>query len=170
MAKLRAIGSDLGRRLAELKPLVQNPIAEPDLSQSQTHEFVFGWSPEGTVPNDGFCGSLGKTFWSINRTPWAGDNAEGTGPLAHLELGKSYILRFRNESPNFHPIHLHGLVFRPLRSNKRKLASNWTDTLLLLRDETIEVALVADNPGDWAFHCHVIEHQKTGLAGYIRVA
>ena len=29
---------------------------------------------------------------------------------------------------------------------------------------------VADNPGDWVFHCHVIEHQKTGLAGLIRVA
>ena len=28
---------------------------------------------------------------------------------------------------------------------------------------------VADNPGDWAFHCHVIEHQKTGLAGFVRI-
>ncbi|MEM8690431.1 MAG: multicopper oxidase domain-containing protein [Pseudomonadota bacterium] len=26
-----------------------------------------------------------------------------------------------------------------------------------------------DNPGDWAFHCHVIERQKTGLAGFVRV-
>ncbi|MCV6594491.1 MAG: multicopper oxidase domain-containing protein, partial [Silicimonas sp.] len=44
-----------------------------------------------------------------------------------------------------------------------------TDTMLLLKDEVVEIALVADNPGDWAFHCHVIEHQKTGLTGYIRV-
>ena len=33
----------------------------------------------------------------------------------------------------------------------------------------MDVALVADNPGDWAFHCHVIEHQKTGLAAYLSV-
>jgi FtsP/CotA-like multicopper oxidase with cupredoxin domain len=61
------------------------------------------------------------------------------------------------------------MTFRPISSNKRELPSNWTDTALLLRDETIEIAMVMDNPGDWAFHCHVIEHQKTGLAGFIRV-
>ena len=112
---------------------------------------------------------MGYTFWSINRTPWPGD-ASGTGPLAVLKHGKSHILRLRNESPNEHPIHLHGLTFLPIRSNKRAVANNWTDTALLLREETLDIALVADNLGDWAFHCHVIEHQKTGLAGYIRVA
>ena len=91
------------------------------------------------------------------------------GPLAVLERGKSYVLRLRNESPNLHPIHLHGLVFLPIRSNRRALPALLTDTALLLKGEVIDIALVADNPGDWAFHCHVIEHQKTGLAGYIRV-
>jgi FtsP/CotA-like multicopper oxidase with cupredoxin domain len=56
-----------------------------------------------------------------------------------------------------------------LRSNKRELSSNWTDTIVLDKEETIDIGLVADNPGDWAFHCHVIEHQKSGLAGFIRV-
>jgi FtsP/CotA-like multicopper oxidase with cupredoxin domain len=89
--------------------------------------------------------------------------------LAQFTLGESVVLRLRNESPNDHPIHLHGLVFRPIRSNKRTLPSNWTDTVLLTEGEIMDVALVADNPGDWAFHCHIIEHQKTGLAGFIRV-
>ncbi len=61
---------------------------------------------------------MGLTFWSINRKPWPGDAAEGTGPLATLHLGESAILRPRNESPNLHPIHLHGLVFCPIASNK----------------------------------------------------
>lgn len=61
------------------------------------------------------------------------------------------------------------MSFQLLRSNKRKLPPLVTDTALLLEEETMEVALVADNPGDWAFHCHVIEHQKTGLAGFLRV-
>ena len=170
MASLRAIGSNLNRNLNALSALSPNPVAHPDLSVAQTHEFVFGWSPERMIANNGVCGSMGYTFWSINRTPWAGDAATGIGPLAQLELGKSYILRLRNESPHAHPIHLHGLSFLPLRSNKRRLKRNWTDTALLLRGETVDVALVADNPGDWAFHCHVIEHQKTGLAGYLRVS
>ena len=169
MAGLRAVGASAGRELRELKPLPQNPISRPDLGTAELHEFVFGWTPEGGTPNNGFCGSLGYNFWSINRMPWPGDAAEGTGPLATLQRGKSYVLRLRNESPNLHPIHLHGLVFVPIKSNLRKLPPLMTDTVLLLKDEVVEIALVADNPGDWAFHCHVIEHQKTGLTGFIRV-
>ena len=169
LARIRASGVDLGRDLRDLSPLPANPVPEPDLASARVGEFVFGWSPAGDLPNNGFCGSLGYTFWSINRKPWPGDAAEGTGPLASLRLGDSAILRLRNESPNLHPIHLHGLVFRPIASNKREVVSNWTDTAILLKDETLDIALVADNPGDWAFHCHVIEHQKTGLAGFLRV-
>lgn len=169
LARIRAVGTSDNRKLEELKPLAANNISEPNLENAETHEFVFGWSPSGDLPDNGLCGSLGYTFWSINRAPWPGD-ASGTGPLAMLKLGDSYILRLRNESPNVHPIHLHGLTFKPIRSNKRPVLPNWTDTALLLKEETLDVALVADNPGDWAFHCHVIEHQKTGLAGYIRVA
>ena len=169
MAVLRSVGSNAGRALSDLKPLPRNPASEPDLTNPRIEEFVFGWSPEGDLPNNGFCGTLGYTFWSINRTPWAGDASEGTAALARLKLGETVVLRLRNESPNLHPIHLHGLAFRPVRSNKREVLPNMTDTALLLKDEVLEVALVADNPGKWAFHCHVIEHQKTGLAGYIEV-
>ncbi|MEM1432397.1 MAG: multicopper oxidase family protein [Pseudomonadota bacterium] len=169
LARIRAEGADAARDLAEIRPLPPNPVAVPDLARARTEEFVFGWSPDGMQPNNGLCGTLGLTFWSINRTPWPGDAAERTGPLATFRTGESVVLRLRNESPNAHPIHLHGLAFRPLASNKRKVRPHWTDTALLLKEETMDVAFVADNPGDWAFHCHVIEHQKTGLAGYIRV-
>ncbi|MEO0655407.1 MAG: multicopper oxidase family protein [Pseudomonadota bacterium] len=159
LARLRAVGATLGRDLREVRPLPPNPVADPDLSDPRFEEFVFGWSPEGDLPDNGVCGTLGYTFWSINRRPWPGDAAEGVGPLATFRLGESVVLRLRNESPNNHPIHLHGLVFKPLRSNKRALAPHWTDTVLLEREETVDIAFVADNPGDGAFHCHVIEHQ-----------
>ena len=170
LATLRSTGSSLGRDLAELSPLPPNQVPDIDPKASEVVEMVFGWSADGLKQKNGFCGSFPYTFWSIDRKPWPGDAVEGTAPVADLKLGKSYILRLRNESPNTHPIHLHGQVFRPLRSNKRKVLSNWTDTIVLERKETLDVGLVADNPGDWAFHCHVIEHQKTGLAGFIRVS
>ncbi|WP_420586267.1 multicopper oxidase family protein [Ruegeria sp.] len=169
MTRLRAAGASVARELRELRPLPQNPLAKPNLTNAELHEFVFGWTPEGGEPVNGFCGTLGYNFWSINRMPWPGDAAPGVGPLAVLKQGKSYVLRLRNESPNLHPIHLHGLAFLPLKSNLRNLPQLMTDTMLLLKDEVVEIALVADNPGDWAFHCHVIEHQKTGLTGFIRV-
>ena len=170
LVTLRSVGAPLKRNLKDLHTLPANPVPEPDLKSAEVVEFVFGWTPQSMKPNNGYCGSLGYTFWSIDRKPWPGDAADGTKPLAELKLGRSYILRLRNESPNAHPIHLHGLTFRPIRSNQRNLPSNWTDTALLQKNETIDIALVASNPGDWAFHCHVIEHQKTGLAGFIRVS
>ncbi|MEM8775793.1 MAG: multicopper oxidase family protein [Pseudomonadota bacterium] len=170
LVRLRVVGATLGRDLAELKPLPRNPVAEPDLAQAELRELIFGWAPEEAVPDNGLCGTLGYTFWSIDRKPWPGDAVEDVGPVADLKRGKSYVLRLRNESPNLHPIHLHGLVFKPIQSNQRVLPKNWTDTILLQKNETMDIAFVADNLGDWAFHCHVIEHQKTGLAGYIRVS
>ncbi|WP_417679710.1 multicopper oxidase family protein [Roseibium sp.] len=169
LATFRPTGPSANRDLAELKPLRPNPVPDADLANAETVEFVFGWSPQGDAPLPSICGSLGYTFWSINRVAWQGDVPSPIDPLAVLKQGKSYILRFRNESPNAHPIHLHGHSFRLLRSNKRPLPPLVTDTVLLLKEETLEVALIADNPGNWAFHCHVIEHQKTGLTGYIRV-
>jgi FtsP/CotA-like multicopper oxidase with cupredoxin domain len=35
--------------------------------------------------------------------------------------------------------------------------------------ERIEIGFVADNPGDWMFHCHVLEHQAAGMMGLVRV-
>ena len=170
LARLRSVGPSLNRDLAELRPLPANPLAEPDLEAAEIRELVFGWTPDGNGQRNGFCGSSEFSFWSIDRKPWPGDAVPNVGPVADLKLGTSYVLRLRNESPNTHPIHLHGLAFLPVASNRRRLPRNWTDTILLLKNETVDIALTADNPGDWAFHCHVIEHQKTGLAGYLRVS
>jgi FtsP/CotA-like multicopper oxidase with cupredoxin domain len=46
----------------------------------------------------------------------------------------------------------------------------WQDTVLIAPREQVEIALVADNPGDWMFHCHILEHQAAGMMGVIRVA
>ncbi|MDX1738836.1 MAG: multicopper oxidase family protein [Alphaproteobacteria bacterium] len=170
IASLITVGPNLKRNMSDLRPLPKNPVAQFDLSNAETRKLIFGWSPDGKGANNGLCGTYDYTFWSIDRKAWAGDAASNNDPLIDLKMGNSYILRLQNESPNLHPIHLHGLAFKPIRSNLRKLPFNWTDTVLLLKNETIDIAFKADNPGDWAFHCHVIEHQKTGLAGYVRIS
>ena len=173
VARIRATGAGRGRTIADLRPLPANPVAIPDLDAAEQIEFTVGWTPEGTPGTSGVCGDTPFRFWSINRKLWPGEGApdpsDPQAPLATLTLGKSYILRIFNETENLHPIHLHGMTFRLLSSNRRVVPPVWGDTALLQAHETVEVALVADNPGDWVFHCHVIEHQKTGLAGLIRV-
>jgi FtsP/CotA-like multicopper oxidase with cupredoxin domain len=90
--------------------------------------------------------------------------------LAELKLGKSYIFELENLTPHAHPIHIHGHTFTFVSSNKRKLPPHKCDTIVLLPRERLEVALVADNPGSWMFHCHLLEHQETGMMGYVHVA
>lgn len=157
-------GTPLRRSLSDLAPLPQNPVIEPDLAKAQVIDFTLGWTPEGGSGIDSPCGDTPYAFWSINRQVWPGDSPDPGGPIATLTLGQSYIFRLRNETQNAHPVHLHGHAFRVLGGT-----GGFTDTVLLDAHATAEVAFVADNPGDWVLHCHVIEHQKTGLTAYIRV-
>ena len=70
-----------------------------------------------------------------------------------------------------HPIHLHGHAFRVLTRNGRPTRHReWLDTVMLDPRERAEIGFVADNPGDWMFHCHVLEHQASGMMSCIRVS
>ena len=72
LAQFKAVGSSANRQLSELKPLPENPVARPNLKQAEIKSFVFGWTP-ADVAKQSICGTLGYTFWSINRLAWEGD-------------------------------------------------------------------------------------------------
>ena len=88
-----------------------------------------------------------------------------------LARGKSYVIELVNETSWHHPIHLHGHVFRVRSQNgKEVLPRQFADTVLMDPDSRAEIAFVADNPGDWMLHCHVLEHQAAGMMALVRVA
>ncbi len=67
-------------------------------------------------------------------------------------------------------MHLHGFAFRVLaRDGRPSRHREWLDTVLLDPEESVEVAFVADNPGTWMFHCHILEHQMTGMTTVVTV-
>ncbi len=84
-------------------------------------------------------------------------------------IGRTYRWLLRNTTQHLHPIHIHGHTFTVLGSDKRTLPPHHADTVLLMEEETVEVAFVADNPGRWMLHCHVAEHQETGMMAYFTV-
>ena len=45
----------------------------------------------------------------------------------------------------------------------------WLDTVLLGPQERAIVAFVADNPGNWLFHCHILGHARAGMLAVVRV-
>lgn len=168
IAGIRSVGASLKRDLGDVTPLPANPVAEADLSTAKRIPIDLTATAEHKA-TPSICGSLGYTFWALNKVPWSGDTPDPVAPIEELKLGQSYILEIANRTPHAHPIHLHGLSFRILSSNKRSFLPPPTDTILLLPDEQAELALVADNPGDWVIHCHIIEHQKTGMTGYFKI-
>jgi len=168
IAKLRAVGTSLKRHVGDLATLSENPVAKADLSSAQRIPLILSATAE-SAPADSICGTLGYSFWAINKVPWPGDTADPTAPLAELKLGKSYILQLENVTPHAHPIHLHGMSFTVLSSSTREVMPLVSDTYLVQPDEKVQLAFVADNPGDWVLHCHIIEHQKTGMTSYVRV-
>jgi FtsP/CotA-like multicopper oxidase with cupredoxin domain len=160
-------------------PLRASRIPEPNLNTAERLHFVFQASDgerlllaaEDPSPAtlDSLCLSS-KIFWKINGRPWPDiDHARLPPPLAVLARGNSYVLVLENDSEFVHPIHIHGHTFKFLHSNRQSRPQHHADTILLLPREKAEVAFVADNPGDWMLHCHVIEHQETGMMGYLRV-
>lgn len=166
ICELEVIPSGLLPRSVPKLPL--NPIPALDLANAKRIPLVFEWA--GALSPVNHHGEVDAIFWTINKRAWSDhSHMHLPEPLAVLKRGETYIFELHNATPHHHPIHLHGFTFTVLKSNQREIKPYHTDTILLEKNERAEVAIVADNPGDWMFHCHVIEHMDTGLMGYIRV-
>jgi FtsP/CotA-like multicopper oxidase with cupredoxin domain len=168
MATLTTVADARVRPSADSPKLPANPVPEPDLAKAIPLPLAFS---AGLGSGASICGSGRpvQLFWSINKKAWP-EVGMLMEPLATLRRDQSYMLELANLTPHTHPIHLHGHFFKVLLSNKRDIRPNWADTVLLAPDERVKAAFVADNPGDWMVHCHIIEHQVTGMMGYLRIA
>jgi FtsP/CotA-like multicopper oxidase with cupredoxin domain len=156
--------------------LAPNPLPEPDLAGAKRHDITFGGGMMGRMAGARVAGEWRDIrdmmrqglMWAINGVAATGHVLE---PLAVLPRGTTHILAMNNETAWHHPIHLHGHSFRVLSRNRRATRHReWRDTVLMAPRETVEVAFVADNPGDWMFHCHILGHMAAGMMGVIRVA
>ncbi len=150
--------------------LPDNPVPRPDLTAAVTQEIrLQGGMMSGM--GGGMRGMMGGAAWSINGQSMTGDGSAGMPPLFRIDRGRSCLLDLRNETAWWHPIHLHGHSFSVLdRAGMAVPHDEWGDTVLVRPQERVRVAFVADNPGDWMLHCHVMEHQVGGLMGTILVA
>ena len=148
--------------------LPANPVSEPDLSHAETLRFNFEWAAALVSPADEAASRY--KYWQINGQAWdISDKTCADRPIARLKQGGHYIFVLRNMAQYQHPIHLHGMSFKVLDSDRKDIVPYFTDTYLLGKNETARIAFVADNPGVWMFHCHVIDHMETGLMAAIEV-
>ncbi|MBC7102626.1 MAG: multicopper oxidase family protein [Parvibaculum sp.] len=169
--------------------LPANPLREPNVAAALRHEVIFNGGMMGGMVMAEMGGSMGEGtsrgmgggmmrgmmgmmhgngIWFVN-----GKAAEGhvLDPMLTLERDGSHVIAMTNATAWHHPIHLHGHSFRVISRNGEPTPHReWQDTVLMAPREKVEIAFVADNPGDWMFHCHILEHQAGGMMGVIRVA
>ncbi len=84
----------------------------------------------------------------------------GTDPLL-VRLGDRVRLRIANISMDSHPIHFHGHTLQWTGTDGGALPPTaWIpeSTINVPPGTTRDVEFVADNPGDWALHCHKVHH------------
>ncbi len=167
-ASCRYNGEEPIRTAFESAPrLGPNPVKDP-ATEAHRHRIVLGGGMMGAMPSQREHRGI---FWTVNGKAVRHDHHHDMAPLLLLALGQSYVIELVNQTSWHHPIHLHGHAFRVLSRNGKDVERRpWADTVLIDPDSRAEIAFVADNPGNWMLHCHVLEHQATGMTGIVRVS
>ena len=89
----------------------------------------------------------------------------GLGPNEPIvvDQGARVEIKMTNMSVMAHPMHLHGHHFQVVAIDGRRFAGAMRDTVLIPPMRSVAIAVDADNPGQWAFHCHHLYHMAAGM-------
>ena len=87
-----------------------------------------------------------------------------------IELKRGERVRFVlvNDTMMEHPIHLHGLWSE--LDNGQDRFRPYKHTILVKPGERLGFLVTADEPGRWAFHCHLLYHMELGMFREVHVS
>lgn len=145
-------------------PQTPDPATAPLETLEMTGGAMRGLAPSrlaDTLMQPGELYELGK-FWALS-----GQVDLPPDPLLDLARGAARRMAFVNQTAFPHAMHTHGHHFRLL--NADGTAGAWRDTVLVQPGETRQVLMVADNPGKWLLHCHMLGHAQAGMKTWFRV-
>ncbi len=87
--------------------------------------------------------------------------------LFSVRQGERIDVMMHNMTGMAHPMHLHGHYFKVVAINGQPINGAIRDTVLVPVGATVTIRFDADNPGNWAFHCHHLYHMNSGMMGAI---
>lgn len=87
---------------------------------------------------------------------------ETSAPIL-VDKGDRVDVTLRNDTMMAHPMHLHGHRFQVVAIDGQRFQGAVRDTVLVPPMRSITIAVDADNPGQWAFHCHHLYHMASGM-------
>ena len=153
-------------------PLV--PAAQPGQGQADgAHDHGDGLEWEDLMPDINRVSDSGNMIWQlIDR----GTGAVNGDISWSFTVGDRVKIRLVNEMdsdhPMHHPFHIHGAGRFLVLSRDGQPEPNlvWKDTVLLRAGETVDILLDVSNPGLWMAHCHIAEHNQSGMMFSFSVA
>jgi len=126
----------------EIRLIAKEPL--PDKPVQRTLPSVLG-------------GNMMTYTWTINGAAYPNRNS------LDVKAGERVALVITNKTGMSHPMHLHGHVFEVAEIDGQEITGAKRDTVLVPPKSTIKVIFDADNPGVWAYHCHILYHLATGM-------
>ncbi len=93
-------------------------------------------------------------------------------PVVSTEHLVDTTFEVENASEMHHPFHIHGTRFQVVDVGGVTVpeGQGWKDTFDIPPRTTVTLVSALDNPGDWMYHCHILEHADDGMAGLMTVA
>jgi FtsP/CotA-like multicopper oxidase with cupredoxin domain len=88
-----------------------------------------------------------------------------------VTVGELQVWDVVNDTLMDHPFHLHGFFFQVLDVNGEPPAfKSWEDTVNIPPKSRVRIAWMPDDrPGEWMYHCHILEHHESGMMGHFEV-
>lgn len=88
-----------------------------------------------------------------------------------VRVGELQVWDIVNATKMDHPFHLHGFFFQVLEVNGEPPEFlSWEDTVNIPPSGRVRIAWVPDDrPGEWMYHCHILEHHAGGMMAHFEV-
>jgi FtsP/CotA-like multicopper oxidase with cupredoxin domain len=150
-------------KLIAAEPAVTSPSGHTD---SHTHDMPDGLEWEDLMFEVNRASDSCNMIWKLvdRETGTANHDIEWA-----FQVGDQVKIRLINDldqdHPMHHPFHIHGagrfLVLARDHLPEENLV--WKDTVLVRANQTVDILLDVTNPGVWMAHCHIAEHNQSGM-------
>jgi CopA family copper-resistance protein len=108
-------------------------------------------------------GHMERYMWSFDGKKYS----EAKEPI-RFRYGERVRLTFVNDTMMEHPLHLHGMWMHLENGAGEYLPRK--HTVIVKPAERVSVAITADAPGRWSFHCHLLLHMEAGMFRVVDVS
>jgi FtsP/CotA-like multicopper oxidase with cupredoxin domain len=144
------------------------PTREVDTAAHAEHQHEHGdgleW--EDLMPDINRASNTTNMIWQLIDRETGAEN----GAISwDFTVGDRVKIRLVNEMesdhPMHHPFHIHGAGRFLILSRDGEPEGNlvWKDTVLVRAGQTVDILLDVSNPGLWMAHCHIAEHNQSGM-------